>query len=118
MYNDSEIQEWIQKHGAVSSFTFIIYGEIKAKDIDTITHGLIFQLREKLNSGEMIVLYDPINEDEARAWNVYQGTSLAFIIAKDTIHLEDEIKEIVLHGLEFLRFKAKYLGSTSSDSNV
>jgi len=118
MYNDSEIQNWIQKHGVVTSFTFIIYGNITPKDIDTLTHGLILHLKDELTVGEMIILYDPINEDEARAWNVYQGTSLAFIIAKDMRHLENTIKEIILQGLEFLRFNADYLGSTSSDSNV
>tara|TARA_R110000744_G_scaffold246581_2_gene363029 strand:- start:1806 stop:2162 length:357 start_codon:yes stop_codon:yes gene_type:complete len=118
MYNDSEIQNWIQKHGVVTSFTFIIYGTIITSDIDILTHGLILQLKNELNTGEMIVLYDPITEDEARAWEVFQGTSLVFIIAKDMAHLENRIKEIVLHGLDFLRFKANYLGSTSSDSNV
>jgi hypothetical protein len=118
MYNDSEIQDWIQKHGVVSSFTFIVYGNILPPDVNVLTKGLIYHLQEYLSAGEMIVLYDPINEEEARAWNVYQGTSIAFIVAKDTIHLEEDIKKIVLEGLEFLRFKAEYLGSTNSDSNV
>ena len=118
MYNDSEIQNWIQKHGVVSSFTFIVYGNIPQNDVDVLTQGLIFHLKDFLKIGEMIVLFDPINEHEARAWNVYQGTSIAFIVAKDTLHLEENIKEIILEGLEFLRFKADYLGSTSSDSNV
>jgi hypothetical protein len=66
----------------------------------------------------MIVLYDPINEEEARAWGVYQGTSLEFIFAKDNIYLEKDIERIILEGIDYLRYKAEYLGSTSSDSNV
>ena len=118
MFNDSVIQDWIQEHGIVSSFTFLVYGMPKAEEVDVITHGLIIRLRNDLKTNEMMVLYDPINEDEARAWNTYQGTSVVFIIAGNQTHIEKQIKQIVIEGFEYLRYKTDYLGKTTSDSNV
>lgn len=117
MFNDDLIQEWIEKHGLATSFTFIVYGNLEQKEVDMLIKGLVLGLDE-VENGRIAIFHDPISEEQAVAWNVYQGTSLSFVFAGNFSSYEEEIEAIVLDGLEYLRYKADYLGIYRSDSYV
>jgi hypothetical protein len=117
MFNDEQIQNWIENHGVATSYTFLIYGDVKQHEVDVLIKGLVVCLDE-IEQGKIAIFYDTINEEQAVAWEVYQGTSLSFVFAGDYSSFENEIKTIVLEGLEYLRYKAEYLGTYRSDSFV
>ena len=119
MFNDEQIQEWIENHGQATSFTFIIYGEPNDEELDIIIKGLIIflQLPEDY-LGKVAIFNDPIIEEQAIAWDVYRGTSLCFVFAGDFKKKEDIVKKLVLDGLDYLRYKCEYLGMYSSESYV
>lgn len=117
MFNDEQIQHWIENYGLATSFTFVIYGEMKQHEIDLLIKGLVLGLDE-IENGKFAIFFDTINEEQAVAWNVYQGTSLSFVFAGDYSSFEKEIKMVVLDGLEYLRYKAEYLGTYRSNSYV
>mgnify|MGYP003141875924 CR=1 FL=1 len=117
MFNDEQIQHWIETHGLATSFTFVVYGELKQHEVDLLIKGLIVCLDE-LEHGKIAIFFDSINEEQAVAWNVYQGTSLSFVFAGNFEDFEEDIKMVVLDGLEYLRYKAEYLGRYRSNSYV
>ena len=73
---------------------------------------------DEIENGKIAIFFDEINEEQAVAYNVYQGTSLSFVFAGDFSSFEKEIKTVVLDGLEYLRYKVDYLGSYRSNSYV
>ena len=119
MFNDEQIQEWIENHGQATSFTFIIYGEPTDEELDIIIKGLIIflQLPEDY-LGKVAIFNDSIIEEQAIAWDVYRGTSLSFVFAGEFKKKEDIVKKLVLDGLDYLRYKCEYLGMYSSESYV
>jgi len=117
MFNDEQIQLWIENHGLATSFTFIIYGDLKQHEVDVLIKGLVVCLDE-IEHGKIAIFYDKIDEEQAVAWNVFQGTSLAFVFAGDFSAFEDDITQVVLDGLTYFRYKADYLGIYRSDSYV
>lgn len=117
MFNDEQIQLWIENHGLATSFTFLVYGEVKQKEIDLLIKGLVVCLDE-IESGKIAIFYDSINEEQAVAWDVFQGTSISFVFAGDFSSYEKDIKTVVLDGLDYLRYKVDYLGTYRSDSFV
>ena len=117
MFNDEQIQNWIETHGLATSFTFVIYGQLKQHEVDLVIKGLVVCLDE-IENGKIAIFFDEINEEQAVAYNVYQGTSLSFVFAGDFSSFEKEIKTVVLDGLEYLRYKVDYLGSYRSNSYV
>ena len=36
MFNDEQIQNWIETHGLATSFTFVIYGQLKQHEVDLL----------------------------------------------------------------------------------
>tara|TARA_R100000231_G_scaffold134059_1_gene107340 strand:- start:1626 stop:1979 length:354 start_codon:yes stop_codon:yes gene_type:complete len=117
MFNDEQIQHWIENYGLATSFTFVIYGDLKQYEVDLIIKGLVLGLDE-IEHGKIAIFFDTINEEQAVAWNVYQGSSLSFVFAGDFSAFEEEIKMLVLDGLKYLRYKADYLGTYRSNSYV
>ena len=117
MFHDAQIQEWIENHGAATSFNFIIYGDINHDEVELLIKGLIVQLEVK-DAQSMAVFFDPIDEKQAVAWKMYRGTTLTFVFAGDKGNLEEMVSHIILDGLEYLRFKAEYIQSNRSVSYV
>tara|TARA_R100000482_G_C5128507_1_gene150278 strand:- start:1120 stop:1479 length:360 start_codon:yes stop_codon:yes gene_type:complete len=116
MFNDVEIQKWIERHGVATSFTFIVYADISDEEVELLIKGLVVQITEHAKS--MAVFFDKINEEQAVAWNVYRGTSLTFVFAGDKEEIEPIIKHIIEDGLEYLKYKAEYLSMNRSVSHV
>lgn len=117
MFNDEQIQDWIENHGLATSFTFIVYGDLTQEEVDVLIKGLVLCLDE-IESGRIAIFYDKIEEEQAVAWNVFQGTSLAFVFAGDFGAFEEDITQVVLDGLDYFRYKAEYLGIYRSNSYV
>lgn len=116
MFNDKLIQSWIEEHGTATSFTFMIYGSIKEEEVDLLTKGLLFGL--DIEKGDLAIFYDEVDEEQACAWNTFQGTTLSYVFAGDFQKDEQRIKDLVMSGLFFLRYKADYKGILMSDSYV
>lgn len=112
-----EIPEWIEKYGYVDIFSFFAYGEMNEEDVNMLVRGLM--VTSEYNTFDKIAIaFDYMGEEEARAIMNYRGTSIKFIFAGGYAVLEEMIKEVILDGLEFLRFKAEYLGHVRGESNV
>ncbi len=116
MFNDGLIQKWITEYGKATSFTFLVYGKIKEDEVDLITKGILFGM--DADKGEIAIFYDEIDEEQAYAWNTYQGTALSYVFAGDYSGVESKIVDLILSGLKFLRYKADYQGIYFSDSYV
>ena len=96
----------------------LVYGAIREEELFTITKGLIIFLDLKGFNTNVAVVDETIDEDKAVAWNTFQGTSVSFVFAGDMLDAEETIKEVVLDGLKYLRYKNDYLGFYRSDSHV
>jgi hypothetical protein len=118
MITDTQIQSWIEKFGTVTSFTFVVYGDMKEEELATIIKGLVFHLNCKNFQLETAVFSEHINEEKAVAWNTYQGTSISFVFAGDVLDIENEVIEVVQDGLKYLRYKNDYMGNDRSCSYV
>ena len=93
MFNDLHIQEWIESHGTATSFTFVVFGNLKEEEVELLIKGVVIHLQQIKKYSEMAVFFDPIDEKQAVAWNTYQGTSLAFIFAGDASKQKTPSKE-------------------------
>lgn len=118
MFNDEVIQQWITEKGKATSFTFIVYGQLKEEECTTLVRGLTFFLEVNQEIIEMVAFLDKIDEKQAVAWNTFQGTSLSLVFAGDKLYLEEQITEVIQDGLDYLKYKNDYLGSKISDSHV
>ena len=118
MFNDAQIQNWIEEFGTATSFTFLIYGTLRDEELSTIVKGLIFFLEMKGFNSDVAVFVEYIDEDKAVAWETFQGTSVSFVFGGDMLDAEEVVKEVVLDGLKYLRYKNDYLGQYRSDSHV
>lgn len=106
--------------GVWNSHQFYIYclWSNKRRGTFTITKGLVIFLDLKGFNTNVAVVDETIDEDKAVAWNTFQGTSVSFVFAGDMLDAEEIIKEVVLDGLKYLRYKNDYLGFYRSDSHV
>ena len=118
MITDTQIQEWIEELGSATSFTFLVYGNLREEELATLIKGLVFHLNCKGQQLETAVFSEYIDEDMAVAWNTYQGTSISFIFGGDVLDIEPEVVEVIQDGLKYLRYKNDYLGSDRSCSHV
>jgi hypothetical protein len=117
MFNDSEIQGWIDNHGLATSLTFLVYGDMIQEEADLLVKGVLLGLLDTEEQNNFAVFYDPINEEQARAWGTFQGTSLCFVFA-GVLDNDEEILMTIKDGLSFLRYKFDYLGIKISGSYV
>jgi len=106
--NDSDVQEWIQKHGSVTSFAFIVNSAIDGSDLNTLYAGLRFLQSESIT--KFIFIEDEIDFETAQLFGVKRGHKLQIIFPGDQSHKEEEVKSIILQGLDHLRLEGKYWG--------
>tara|TARA_R110000751_G_scaffold263199_1_gene362526 strand:- start:369 stop:752 length:384 start_codon:yes stop_codon:yes gene_type:complete len=116
--SDLEVLDWIAEYGYVSSYTFIVYGSIREDEVGLITQGLNLRVNFSNLGTKMMLFIDEIDEEQARAWESYQGTTMAFVFAGDMSDGEELITSTVSEALDFLRYKYDYLGSNGVESNV
>jgi len=118
MFDDAQIQNWIEEFGTATSFTFLVYGTLRDEELSTLVKGLIFFLDIKGFNSDVAVIVEYIDEDMAVAWETFQGTSVSFVFGGDMLDAEEIVKEVILDGLKYLKYKNDYLGHYRSDSHV
>lgn len=120
MFGDETIQEWIDLHGTITCFSFIVYGMLDEENIKLLSRGLAFALIDILatNQFHLALSHENIDEEKAVALNQFQGTSINFIFGGDLSKEEKRIVSIVSDGLDFLRFKNEFLGTEVCESHV
>ena len=118
MFDDAQIQNWIEEFGTATSFTFLVYGTLRDEELSTLVKGLIFFLYMKGFNSDVAVIVEYIDEDMAVAWETFQGTSVSFVFGGDMLDAEEIVKEVILDGLKYLKYKNDYLGHYRSDSHV
>jgi len=118
MFDDAQIQNWIEEFGTATSFTFLVYGTLRDEELSTLVKGLIFFLDMKGFNSDVAVIVEYIDEDMAVAWETFQGTSVSFVFGGDMLDAEEIVKEVILDGLKYLKYKNDYLGHYRSDSHV
>mgnify|MGYP004459040089 CR=1 FL=1 len=112
-----EIPEWIEQYGYVDVFSFFAYGEVTEEDVNMLIRGLM--VTANYNTFDKVAIaFDYIGEEEARAVMRYRGTSIKFIFAGGYAVVEEMLQEIILDGIEYLRFKGEYLGHIRGESDV
>ncbi len=112
-----EIPEWMDKYGYVDIYSFFVYGEVQEDDVNLLIKGLMVTA-EYSTFDKVAIAVDYIGEEEARALNAYRGTSIKFVFAGGYAIIEELLTDVVLDGLNFLRFKSKFTGHTRGDSGV
>lgn len=112
-----ELDEFINKNGIVQTYRFFVYGEPNTEEVDMLIRGLLFQFLEASKDYLTMVVAEKVDEDSAVLFNKYRGVVLTFAFAtKDKP--EELVENVILDGLEYLRFKAEYLGTKERVSNV
>lgn len=114
-----ELSDFINSHENVSTHRFMIYGLPTEEEIAIIVKGLFVQLDTMgVNlKREGMIFVEEVDEETAVIFNQYRGVTLTFALSSKK-DLSEPIKIIVLDGLEYLRYKSKYLGSEESVNNV
>lgn len=110
-----DLDDFIKEHPIVTGYRFIIYGHPTEEEVSLLSKGLFVQL--KSYELDVFLVIEIIDEESARAFDKYQGTSLCFVVASQD-NYEDLIKETILGGFKFLRFKGEYLGKQETNVNV
>jgi hypothetical protein len=118
MFNDEAVVTMISEYGFVTTMNFFIYGEITLKDADMLSLGIIPKMLIMYErEWPYIVLIDYVNEDDARTFNMFQGTKMTFIFGGEVPNKE-VLAEHIGSGITFLRFKYDYLGAGRCEDGV
>tara|TARA_R100000231_G_scaffold139321_2_gene120174 strand:+ start:19909 stop:20268 length:360 start_codon:yes stop_codon:yes gene_type:complete len=114
-----ELNELLAKFEKVRTFNFFVYGSPNEEEIEVINKGLYYRIvhATEIIKERVVVIIEPICEEKANLLNCYQGTRMVFGIAQNDID-EDVVAKTILEGLEYLRYKAQYLGMKETESNV
>lgn len=115
----AELNALLENFGSVRTFNFFIYGQPSQEEIEIINRGLYFRIvhATEIIKERVVVLIETIDEEKANHLNCYRGTRMIIGIAQNNLD-EEVIRETLLEGLEYLRFKAEYLGMKESVSDV
>tara|TARA_Y100000004_G_C8863240_1_gene390005 strand:- start:403 stop:771 length:369 start_codon:yes stop_codon:yes gene_type:complete len=114
-----ELNELLAKFEKVRTFNFFVYGEPNEEEVDIINKGLYFRIvhATEILKERVVVIIEPILEEQAKLLSCYQGTRMIFGIAQNNID-EEVVSNTILDGFEYLRYKAEYLGMKETESNV
>tara|TARA_A200000159_G_C7113423_1_gene251660 strand:- start:135 stop:503 length:369 start_codon:yes stop_codon:yes gene_type:complete len=114
-----ELNELLSKFEKVRTFTFFVFGSPNEEEIDIINRGLYFRIvhATEILKERVVVIVEPILEEQANLLNCFQGTRMIFGIAQNNID-EKIVCETILDGFKYLRYKADYLGMKETESNV
>lgn len=108
----------ISEHGFVTTLNFLIYGQLCLEDANMLSLGVVPKMLLVLEKKHpYLVMIDYIDEDDARAFGLYQGTKMTFVFAGNLPH-QDSLAEHIGQGIDFLRYKFEYLGVGKCDSGV
>ena len=114
MFNDVEIQSWIDKHGTATSLTWLVFGTTKEEETNLLIKGLMVRLIENEIERSFALFADPIDEEQARAWNSFQGTSLSFVFAGDSTSVTPALRCSSFCGVGFSLASLAALSASSA----
>ena len=119
MFIYPELNELLSKFEKVRTFTFFVYGSPNEEELDIINRGLYFRIvhATEILKERVVVIIEPILEEQANLLDCFQGTRMIFGIAQNNID-EEMVCDTILDGLKYLRYKAEYLGMKETESNV
>lgn len=118
MFNDEEVVNMITEYGHVTLLNFFIYGTLSIEDANMLSIGVVPKiLLTTEREIPFILQLDYLDEDDARAFNFFQGTKITFIFGGE-VPCKEEIVEHIGGGVEFLRYKFEYLGEGRQESGV
>lgn len=118
MFNDEEVVNMISKHGFVTMLNFFVYGQLSLTDADMLSMGVVPKMLLLVEENHpFVILVDYVDEDTARALNIFQGTKVTFIFGGRVPH-QEEIAEHIGEGISFLRFKYDFLGFGKCEDGV
>lgn len=114
-----ELNALLEEFGAIRTFNFFIFGEPSQEEVEIINRGLFFRIvhATEIIKERVVVIIETITEEQANQLNCYRGTRMVMGIAQNDLD-EDVIRDTTLEGLEYLRFKAEYLGMKESVNDV
>jgi len=118
MEDDSnEVQEWINEHGSITSYAFMVYGPMTVKDNAIINKGLTMTMVQAgLGELRYVQITEDVDSDIAEMYSLNRGWNIQWVFPGEAEHevIPDTIKE----GLEFLRLEYEYLGKMGGNGNV
>ncbi len=119
MFIYPELNELLAKFEKVRTFTFFIFGNPSQEEIEIVNRGLFFRIvhATEIRKERVVVIVENIEEEQANLLNCYQGTRIIFGVAENELD-EEIIKDTILDGFQYLRYKADYLGMKETESNV
>ena len=118
MLQDKHIQEWIKEYGGVTSYTYLVYGEVDNRDLMMIQQGLTLRLVHKGHDHVMLMIEEYINEELANALGQYRGTQINVVFRGDNSDVEELITSTISEGLEYLRLKHDFIGVMGANEYV
>jgi hypothetical protein len=119
MFIYPELNALLSKHGKIKTFTFFVYGKPTEEEIDLVNRGLYFRiiLATRIDKETSVMLAEEIDEDAAKQLDCYQGTRLVFAFAQDNID-NALVSETIMEGLDFIRYKADFIGVKETVEDV
>ena len=116
----SIIEDWKDKYGGVTSYSFMVYSPMTIKDNAIINEGLTVTLmQEGYDSCRYVQLMEDVDKDAAEMYNLSRGWSIQWIFPGE---LDKELAMIIVRtieeGLQFLKLHYQFLGSMGGESNV
>tara|TARA_R110000744_G_scaffold113275_6_gene212286 strand:+ start:2607 stop:2975 length:369 start_codon:yes stop_codon:yes gene_type:complete len=115
---EPEILEWCEKYGSITTFTFMIYGQLPEDQVDLLGKGVKLHLLAEGEQPPMMVFMRDVEEEEARRLSGFRGINLSIIVAESRQDLETVIVEVITDCLRYLRLKNEYLGVREATSHV
>jgi len=105
------ISELIEKHGSVTTFTYILYGDIEDEEIEVLGSGLkVFLFLENIKE-HFHLLFDEFWIEQALAITEYRGTSLRIVFCGSVPHFENMIKNVVGEFFETIALKCNFINT-------
>tara|TARA_R100001015_G_C4596802_1_gene151985 strand:- start:429 stop:767 length:339 start_codon:yes stop_codon:yes gene_type:complete len=110
-----KLNEFLDNNPNTVGYRFVIYGHPTEEEIGLLSKGLYFQLES--HDVDVFLMIEVIDEKAAKAFDSYQGTFLSFVLGSRD-NYEEMIRDIILGGIQFLRYKGEYLGKKERNINV
>ena len=110
--------EWVDEHGTISDFSFMVFGPLDEEQQLMLIKGITIQLMMNAFTEEIMSYCKDISEKEATVLGTCQGVNFHILLPKNRRDLEKVIKTTTLDGLRFLRLKCEYIGFMEIENNV
>lgn len=107
-YSEDVKVQWTELYGAITTITFMVYGEIGKQDNTVLNYAIkdVFDLEKYAQ------LIEEIDKDKAELLNLYQGYCIQWIFPTKLEEVE-VIKNLISDGLDYQRLKNECIGVTS-----